>query len=138
MTLFLVERVEHRHVLLAQLAVDDAEHALRGAAQLVVVVPLAFLEAALEAAAVEGRGVAALVGAEQVERHAGVEVEIALQGRQVDHAGGAQAVRFVGLQFVHDLAGALDHAAHAGLADEHVMRFLGQHEARGARQRIEA
>ena len=32
----------------------------------------------------------------------------------------------------------LDGAADAGLADEHVVRFLGQHEAAGARQRIEA
>ena len=38
----------------------------------------------------------------------------------------------------HRLAGALDDAGDAGLADEHVMRFLGQHEAAGARQRIEA
>ena len=28
--------------------------------------------------------------------------------------------------------------ADAGLADEHVMRFLGQHEAARARERIEA
>ena len=39
---------------------------------------------------------------------------------------------------LHRLAGALDGAADAGLADEHVMRFFGQHEAAGARQRIEA
>ena len=38
----------------------------------------------------------------------------------------------------HRLAGALDGAADAGLADEHMMRFFGQHEAAGARQRIEA
>ena len=38
---------------------------------------------------------------------------------------------------LHQLAGALDDAADAGLADEHVVRFLGQHEARRARQRIE-
>ena len=31
-----------------------------------------------------------------------------------------------------------DGAADAGLADEHVVRFFGQHEAAGARQRIEA
>ena len=35
------------------------------------------------------------------------------------------------------LAGALDDARDAGLADEHVVRLLGQHEARRARQRIE-
>ena len=39
---------------------------------------------------------------------------------------------------LHRLAGALDDARHAGLADEHVVRFLGQHEAAGARQRVEA
>ena len=39
---------------------------------------------------------------------------------------------------LHRLAGALDDAADAGLAHEHVMGFFGQHEAAGARQRIEA
>ena len=39
---------------------------------------------------------------------------------------------------LHRLAGALDRAADAGFADEHVVRFLGQHETAGARKRIEA
>ena len=39
---------------------------------------------------------------------------------------------------LHGLAGALDGAADARLAHEHVVRFLGQHEAAGARERIEA
>ena len=38
----------------------------------------------------------------------------------------------------HRLAGALDGAADAGLADEHVVRLFGQHEPAGARQRVEA
>ena len=38
----------------------------------------------------------------------------------------------------HRLAGSLHHAADAGFADEHVVRFLRQHEAAGARQGIEA
>ena len=38
----------------------------------------------------------------------------------------------------HRLAGPLHHAGDAGLADEHVVRLFGQHEAAGARQRIEA
>ena len=38
---------------------------------------------------------------------------------------------------LHQLAGALDDPRDAGLADEHVVRFLGQHEARRPRQRIE-
>ena len=47
-------------------------------------------------------------------------------------------VRVVDAGLLHRLAGALDGAADAGLADEHVVRFLGEHEAAGARQRIEA
>ena len=39
--------------------------------------------------------------------------------------------------FAQQLAGALENAGQAALADEHVVRFLGQHEARRARQRIE-
>jgi hypothetical protein len=39
---------------------------------------------------------------------------------------------------LHRFASALNGAADAGLADEHVVRLLGQHEAAGARQRIEA
>ena len=38
---------------------------------------------------------------------------------------------------LHDLACALDGARHAGLANEHMMCFFGQHEAAGTRQRIE-
>ncbi len=38
----------------------------------------------------------------------------------------------------HLLARALDDAAHAALAHEHVVRFLGQHEPARARERIEA
>ena len=41
-------------------------------------------------------------------------------------------------QLLHHFERAPDDAADAGLADEHVVRFLGQHELAGARQRIEA
>ena len=50
----------------------------------------------------------------------------------------ADRLRIVGAELLHHLQRALDDAADAGLADEHVVRFLGQHEAAGARQRIEA
>ena len=39
---------------------------------------------------------------------------------------------------LHEIGGALHDALHSGLADEHVMRLLGEHEARGARERVEA
>ncbi|MNV53839.1 hypothetical protein D3C71_1460010 [compost metagenome] len=79
-----------------------------------------------------------MVRAEQVDGDAVVEVQVALDGLQVDHAGGAHAFGVVGLQLVHHFAGALDHARDARFAHEHVVRFFGQHELGGARQRVEA
>src|ERR1017187_1445376 len=55
--------------------------------------------------------------------------------RQIDRA---LAADIVVAGFAHDLARAPHHPPHPGFAHEHVMRFLGQHEARGARERIEA
>jgi hypothetical protein len=70
-----------------------------------------------------------------------VQVGLLLQRRQVDDAERADAgdvIRVLDAGLLHGLAGALDNAAHARLADEHVVGFLGQHEAAGARERIEA
>ena len=64
-----------------------------------------------------------------------MEVQVALDRRQVD---GAVLPHVVGLVLPHDLAGPLDDASEPGLADEHVVRFLGEHEAARAGQRIEA
>ena len=47
-------------------------------------------------------------------------------------------VRVLDAGRLHRLAGALHGAPDAGLADEHVVRFLGEHEPAGARERIEA
>ncbi len=44
----------------------------------------------------------------------------------------------VDARLLHGLAGSLDDAPDAGLADEHVVRLLGEHEAASPRQRIEA
>ena len=103
-----------------------------------IVLALALGIATLETGRVIDRRVTRFVGAEQVDGDAEVEIDIALNGRQIDHAGGAQRGRVVGFQVIHDVAGAFDNARHAGLTDKHVVRFLGQHEARGARQRVEA
>ena len=67
-----------------------------------------------------------------------MEVHELLQSRHVDRAGRAHAPGIVGPELVHHLAGALDDAAHPGLADEHVVAFLGQHELTGPGQRVEA
>jgi hypothetical protein len=69
-----------------------------------------------------------------------MQVELLLDGRQIDHAERAHLVdrlRVLNSGLLHRLAGALDGAADPGFADEHVVRLFGQHEAAGARQRIE-
>src|SRR2546429_9633777 len=99
-----------------------------------VVALLAFLEAPLEPHRVEVRGVGRDLGAEQIERHRVVEVDVPLQGREVDAAEPADVV---GLGLAHQLAGALHHASDPRLADEEMMRLFGQHEAARPRQRIE-
>ena len=69
-----------------------------------------------------------------------MEVQFALQERQVNDAELARRLKIIMLDagFHHRQAGRLDRPLDAGLADEHVMGFLGQHEPAGARQRIEA
>ena len=118
-------------------SLGDVGHLVLGALEPVVVADVGLVEAALEPLGVERGGVGADLGAVQVARHAEVEVEVLLQRGQVDHPEAAQPGRIVGLVLVHDVAGALDDARDARLADEQVMRLLGQHEAAGARQRVE-
>ena len=69
-----------------------------------------------------------------------MQVDALLDGRQIDDAERPHPVdvgRVVDAGIAHCLAGALDDAPDPALADEHMMRFLGQHEATGARQRVE-
>lgn len=103
-----------------------------------VIHTLAFFVAAFQAGAVESGGIAGLIGTEQVNRDAVMEVDIALDGRQVDHAGGAQLGHVVGLEFVHLLRGALNDAGNAAFAHEHVVRFFGQHELGRAGQQVKS
>src|SRR5260370_30012995 len=67
-----------------------------------------------------------------------MEIEVALNSLQVDDAEGADIGRIIDFIFFHDFAGALNDAADSGLADKHVMRFFGEHEAAGAGERVEA
>jgi hypothetical protein len=114
------------------------QHFVELATQLVVVGAFAFFVAAFQTRAVERSGVARLVGTKQVDGDAEVEVQVALDGGQIDDTGGTQLGRVVGFQLVHHLAGAVDDAAHTRLAHKHVVRFFGQHELGGAGQRVKA
>ncbi len=100
-----------------------------------IVVDPGFLEPPLEAHGEVVGGVRGKLLSEQVHRGAEVEVQVLLDGGQVDDPVAAHVFAVV---LVHHLAGALHHPPHAGLADEHVVGLLGQHEPAGARQRIEA
>src|SRR5260370_8907586 len=66
-----------------------------------------------------------------------MEIEIALNGLQIDYAERAHIRGSVDFVFLHDFAGALNNAAHATFSDEHVMRFFGEHEPAGACERIQ-
>ena len=101
----------------------------------VVVVPPLLLEASLQPGGeVVGR-VGRRLGAEQVERHAVVEVQVALERGDVDPAEGPDVV---GVVLLHELHRALQHPRHAGGAHEHVVGLLLEHEVARARQRVEA
>src|SRR5579863_1298672 len=64
-----------------------------------------------------------------------MKVYILLDDREIDSARFIYSVRVV---LFHQLACATDYSAYARFADEKVVRLFGQHEAAGARQRIEA
>ena len=96
-----------------------------------------FVRTALQAVGEIGRGVGRAVGAEQVEGGGVPVVDVFLDEPEIDRAVVADALRIVGVQLLHDLQRPPDDPAEAGLADEHMVGFLGQHEAAGARQRIE-
>src|SRR5690606_5008561 len=104
----------------------------------VIIGALAFFITAFETSTVEDGGVGRLVGAEKIDGYAVVEVEVLLDGLQVDNARGTNSVRVVGLELIHHLSGALQYAGHAGLAHKHVVRFFGQHELGRTGQGIEA
>ena len=91
---------------------------------------------ALHAAREVGGRVGRDLGAEEVERARAPEVEIFLHRRQIDGAMRADARRIVGAELLHHFQRALDHAADAGLADEHVVRLLREHESARAGEGI--
>src|SRR5580658_1647626 len=82
-------------------------------------------------------GVRGDLGAEEVERGAEPEIEIALDGRKIDRALGAHRLRILAAELLHHFERAAHDPRDAGVADEHVMRFLGQHELAAAREWIE-
>src|SRR4029453_12235716 len=96
--------------------------------QPVIVVLLGLLDASLQPHRVEVGGVGGDLGAEEVQGHRAVEVDVLLDRREVDAPVLPHIVRPV---LAHQLARALHDPLHARLAHEHVVGLLGQHEPAG-------
>src|SRR4029453_16604564 len=100
------------------------------------VLAVAALETRVEGIRRIGRDLAA----EKVEREREREIGLFVYRRQADDAKLARLLDLVGIadpRLLHRFARALDDARDAGLAHEHVVRFFREHEAAGARERIE-
>ena len=110
-------------------------HPLR---QPVVIVQPLFLIAPFQPGGVVAGGVGGYFLAEQIHRNAEMEVDVFLNGGQIDDAGRPQPLRIVRLQLAHHLGGALRHPHNPAFAHEHMMRLFGEHELAGAGQRVES
>ena len=66
-----------------------------------------------------------------------MEVQVTLNRLQINCSGSTNFCCIVRLQFIHHRSGARQHARDAAFAHEHVVRLFGEHEFRGACERIE-
>src|SRR6266850_2505370 len=133
-----VQSGQRRDGLGKDFSVDDFEHGVFRLAQNVIVIQFSFTEASFQAAGEIIRSVRRNVRTVKIESHAVVKIQVLLNRLEINHAQGAHIRGAIELMFLHHFAGALNDAADAGLADEHVVGFLGEHEAAGARKRIKA
>ena len=91
--------------------------------EMVIVVDLVLVESALEPRRVAVGGVGGDLRAEQIQRHAEVEVHVLLERAQIDDAVLAHIVR---LELRHNLAGSLQHPREAGEAHDTRLTQTGQ------------
>ena len=78
-----------------------------------VVIALAFFVTAFDTCRIKSGCIAGLVGTEQIDGHAKVEIQVTLNRRQINHASRTQFADIVGFEFVHGGASALNHTADA-------------------------
>src|SRR4029077_10602778 len=123
----LIQRSESSNLLGVDFTSDNFGNRVRRVLQSVIILKLGLAETAFEAAGVKVGGIGGNVGTVQVERDAVMEIEVALDGLQVDYAEAAHVIRGVDFVFFHHFAGALNDTADATLAHEHVVRFFGEH-----------
>src|SRR6266436_5811685 len=131
----LIQSGQRRDRLGKDFFVYDFGHGIFRLAQDVIVFQLGFTEPPFQAAGEIIRSVRRNVRAVEIQSYAVVKIQVLLNRLEIDHAQGAHVGRIIEFMFLHHFAGPLNDAADAGFADEHVMGFLGEHEAASARKR---
>src|SRR5256884_2414604 len=130
-----VQRIAEWNFARNQLTVFDYHQRERTFGDDVFFVLVLLLESSFQACRKKVGRVRTDLSAEKIERIAEPKIDVLLNdfewnGAQLPHI-------FVWVLF-HQLRGPFDNAAQSRIADKHVMRFFGQHELAGARQRLES
>ena len=135
-----VDGVKRRHLLDEDLVVPDHLNVIGVLLKLMVVIEPVFHVTAFDARVEGVGGVCRHFVSEQVKRQRIMQVQLFLNGRQIDDAEIADAVHVIGIGDAgrgHGIHCRLDGATDTRLAHEHVVCFLGQHETTGTAQRVE-
>ena len=101
-----------------------------------IIVNLMLKEPPLDARVEGVRRIGRNLAAKQIKAERVVHVQLFLDRRQINDAQIADLVDVIGVSdasLVHRIDRRLNGAAHASFANEHMVRFFGQHKAAGAR-----
>ena len=130
-----IQRISQGNFARNQLTVFDYQHRVRAFRGDVIFVLVLLFESSLQACGKEVRRVRTNFAAEKVERITEPKIDVLLNNFEWNTTQRSHV--FVSVLF-HQLRGPFDDAAQARIADEHVMRFLSQHELARARQRFKS
>src|SRR5690242_17459735 len=100
-----------------------------------MILPLLLLRPSLQAVAEVRGGIGGDFVAVQIETEAEPEIDELLDGWEINTSQFANVFRKPSA--LEQLTCSFDNSRHTGFANEHVMRFFGQHEARRSGERIE-
>ena len=136
-----IDRIQGRRINHLYLAVHHSRHRVSVVFKLMIVVNVHFAKTSFQAGIERIGRVRGYFGTKQIQRDRVMEIDFLLYGRQVDSTVLAHRIlvrRVRDAMLFHDLARTLDHTFDAGSTHEHMVAFLGQHEAGRPRERIEA
>src|SRR5690242_8182431 len=130
-----IQSISQRHFARHELSILNHHQRKRAFSGDVILVLILLFESSLQTRSKKVSGVRTDLAAKQIERIAEPEIDVLLNDLQWNAAEFAHVLIWV---LLHELRGAFDHAAQSRVADKHVMRFFGQHETTGSRQRLES